>query len=196
MGTIALSGSFAVPDRAIAALLLIGSAPSPRRLHVADFLHHCGFATLVTDLGTDEDPALPGTIERLARPIAASLEWLANRPGTRALPIGCLADGAAVAPAMLAIRSHGARVGAFVALNGRIDLAGAALRGFEAPTLLIAGEHSEALQVARASIGRLAVGELLVVESVTDPLADLDALGTVSRQVRGWFRDYLASPES
>jgi putative phosphoribosyl transferase len=197
---IALSGSLALPDQPVGAVLFaVHSATDrrdPVRLQIADFLHYAGLATLVASMTTPSEDELEGQLERLAGRVAQGLAWMGRHPRLAGLPLGCFAEGPAVAPALVAT-SHTEGLMALVIRGGRPELAAAALPRVMAPTLLVVGEHEhDSLIAGRAVLTQLAgPGELAVIDRTSDPVGDPDARGTVCLLARRWFLQYL-SPAS
>ena len=197
MRKVALGGSLALPDHPVGAVLFavrgLSERRDPVRLQLADFLHHAGLATLVASVTDPEEPELDDEIERLAGRVAHGLTWMAGHPRLQGLPVGCLADGPAVAPALVA-GAHSERLAALVVRGGRPDHASAALSRVHAPTLLVVGEHEhEALEASRTAMPHLAgPSELAVIEGTQDAVSEPRALGTVCMLARRWFLQYLA----
>lgn len=119
---------------------------SSRNKRVAQALVDRGLATLLMDLLTVSEEAVDiesreyrFDIDLLARRVAHSIEWLRDDPNTAALPVGLFGSSTGAAAALVAAAARPDDVAAVVSRGGRPDLAGDALGGVHAPTLLIVG---------------------------------------------------------
>lgn len=117
---------------------------SSRNNYVAAAMASSGYASLLLDLLTpDEERERRNVfdIELLSRRLVAAIDWAANAPALRQLPIALFgaSTGAAAALAAAAAPEGLGRVKAIVSRGGRPDLAGPALGAVRAPTLLIVG---------------------------------------------------------
>lgn len=191
-----LAGSLAVPSAAIGVALVAVESRShlrdPLRLRLADYFHQERLATLVIAVNPD-DEAAPG-VESLTERVEAGLAWIASEPRLQDLPVGVLADGAAVVPAMVAMARDPERVHGFVGCGGEPDEAGDVLPRVAAPTLLVVGGFDTGgLESARRALERLpGHADLAVIDDTSDPLAGPEGLAAVARVAGRWLLDHLA----
>jgi putative phosphoribosyl transferase len=173
---------------------------SPRNLQVARFLNEKGLATVLADLLTpaeqrvDERTAhLRFDIGLLADRLTAVTDWLDEQERTRQLPIGHFGASTGAGAALVAAAKRPGKVRAVVSRGGRPDLAGDALRGVRAPTLLIVGGNDVPVvgmnQRALALLG--GEKELVIVPGATHLFEEPGALDQVARLARDWFTRHL-----
>ena len=140
VGGVALDGDLARPMHSGGIVLFAhgsgSSRHSPRNQRVADHLQQAHLGTLLMDLLTADEEQLDlrsrelrFDIGLLARRLVGAIDWLAARFG-RELGMGVFGASTGAAAALVA---------AVVSRGGRPDLAGPALEGVLAPTLLIVG---------------------------------------------------------
>jgi putative phosphoribosyl transferase len=122
------------------------SRHSPRNRRVADRLQRAGFGTLLLDLLTEDEEQLDlrsrefgFDIGLLARRLVGAIDWLATHFGGGQLQVGLFGASTGAAAALVAAAERPSPVAAVVCRGGRPDLAGPALKGAMAPTLLIVG---------------------------------------------------------
>lgn len=167
---------------------------------VAAALHAVGVATLRADAvphgtkaaGRGDRFYLQTMTERLK----ALLDWLVRDPRTRGLPLGCVAAGTAGAAAMrLAAERKGVR--AVAVLEGRPDLAVAALERVKAPTLLVvAGLDAPLLRLNRRAMRRLRAPVLLeVIPGALHGLREPGGRAMMLARVADWFGTHLGTRE-
>src|SRR6266545_4922520 len=122
-GAVALDGDLAVPPDAAGVVLFAhgsgSSRQSPRNRYVADALHDAQLATLLLDLLTPEEEAvdertaqLRFDIPLLAERLVRAADWLADRPETRRLPLGCFGASTGAAAALILAAERPDAVGA------------------------------------------------------------------------------------
>jgi putative phosphoribosyl transferase len=198
-----LDGDLTLPDRALGIVLFAhgsgSSRHSPRNRRVATTLNEAGIATLLLDLLTPaEEEAdrrtghLRFDIGLLARRLIATIDWLPSGPAA-SLPIGLFGASTGAAAALVAAAARPADVRAVVSRGGRPDLAGAALAGVRAPTLLIVGaaDH-QVLELNRRALALLrSVKRLVVAPGATHLFEEPGALEQVARLAAEWFSHYL-----
>lgn len=144
-----------------------GAEPEDTVRAVAGALHGAGLGTVAVDPAPDETAEAGHEhrfdIGRMAERLIAVMDRLARERGTRTLPVGCVATGSAGAAALrAAAERRGVR--AVVVLEGRPDLAGAALEKVKAPTLLVvAGRDTPLLRLNRAVLERMKCPAMLEV---------------------------------
>jgi dienelactone hydrolase len=153
------------------------------------------------DLLTPEEEAVDQRTRRLrfdipvlGRRVVATIDWLADDPAARELPVGCFGASTGAAAALIAAAARPERVWAVVSRGGRPDLAGDALRRVTAPTLLIVGGNDpEVLRLNRQALTAL-TGEarLEVVPGATHLFEEPGALERVAALARDWFVRHLA----
>ena len=175
------------------------SRHSPRNRRVAEDLQRAGLGTLLLDLLTaDEEEVdrrsreLRFDIGLLARRLVGAIDWLAARFGGE-LRVGLFGASTGAAAALVAAAERPSPVAAVVCRGGRPDLAGPALKGVMAPTLLIVGgADPQVLALNRQAAGRLtAEHRLEVVPGAGHLFEEPGALEEVARQAAAWFVTYL-----
>ncbi len=177
---------------------------SPRNISVAEALRRAGFATLLFDLLTEEEAAvdeqtaeLRFDIPLLTERLVAASRWVLDQPSLRALPLGYFGASTGAAAA-LAAAARIAQVVAVVARGGRPDLAGAALGGVRAATLLIVGgDDREVLALnRRAQTALRCEAQVAIVPGATHLFEEPGALQEVARLAGDWFVAHMqARPE-
>jgi dienelactone hydrolase len=173
---------------------------------VARALQQAGLGTLLIDLLTWDEEAVDARtaelrfdIGLLAERLVWATDWLGQDPHTRTLRIGYFGASTGAGAALVAVAARPDRVGAVVSRGGRPDLAGAALRGVRAPSLLIVGGddvpvirlNREALQEMRA-----AEAELVIVEGATHLFEEPGALEEVAGLAADWLTRYSSRTEA
>jgi pimeloyl-ACP methyl ester carboxylesterase len=175
---------------------------SPRNRFVAGVLGAGGLATLLMDLLTGPEEKIdrrtaelrfdiPFLAERLRAATEAARHW----DETRHLPIGYFGASTGAAAALVAASRIADEIGAIVSRGGRPDLAGDALPGVRAPTLLIVGgEDTIVIDYNREAIEQMhAPTQLEIIPGATHLFEEPGALEEVSRLARDWFLRYLAA---
>jgi pimeloyl-ACP methyl ester carboxylesterase len=204
LGDIELAGDLSIPTGARGLVVFAhGSGSgrfSPRNQAVAAFLVRSGLATLLMDLLTPEEEAedlqtarLRFDLRLLGERVTGTIDWLAASTEARALPIGCFGASTGAAAALIAAAERPPRVRAVVSRGGRPDLAGEALRGVIAPTLLIVGgRDTEVLELNRLAQAELrAQSRLVIVPGAGHLFEEPGALEEVARLARDWFLTHL-----
>jgi putative phosphoribosyl transferase len=169
---------------------------SPRNAAVAAYLRQSGrFGTLLFDLLTEGEDAVHATrfdIRLLAERLQAATDWLRSRPDVAGLPLGYFGASTGAAAALVAA-SRRDDVAAVVSRGGRPDLAGDALAGVTAPTLLIVGgDDTEVIELNRRAMAAMAgVVDLSIVPGATHLFEEPGTLEEVARLTRGWFERHL-----
>jgi putative phosphoribosyl transferase len=205
VGEIALAADWVVPANALGAILFAhgsgSSRHSPRNRRVARVLQDAGFATLLLDLLThdeeaidDETAELRFDVHFLAKRLEGATSWvLGSREGAW-LPLGYFGASTGAAAALIAAAERPDVVRAIVSRGGRPDLAGAALRRVQAPTLLLVGS----LDLPVIRLNREAYGELReerrieIVQGASHLFEEPGALDEVAHMARDWFLEHLA----
>jgi dienelactone hydrolase len=169
---------------------------------VAGELQSVGLATLLMDLlSADEERVDARTgelrfdIGLLARRVVAATDWLATQEATSHLEIGCFGASTGAAAALVAAAERADLVGAVVSRGGRPDLAGDALPGVRAPTLLIVGARDElVLELNEQARARMkAETELEVVLGASHLFEEPGKIETVAKLARDWFLRHLSA---
>jgi putative phosphoribosyl transferase len=206
-GTATLEGSLALPSGARGVVVFAhgsgSSRHSPRNRYVAEELRLGGLGTLLMDLLTpaeeaidDRTRALRFDIPLLADRLVGAIRWLANEPGTRALPLGLFGASTGAAAALVAAAREPDRVSGVVSRGGRPDLAASELPNVRAPTLLIVGSRDEPVielnEIAMAQM--TAPVELVIVRRATHLFEEPGTLEEVARLSRDWFVRHLRTP--
>jgi putative phosphoribosyl transferase len=207
-GDVRLAGDLAVPAGARGVVLFAhGSGSgrhSPRNRQVAATLGRAGLATLLLDLLTEQEEAvdrdraeLRFDIALLAGRLVAAIDWLAEDPRTRALPIGLFGASTGAAAALVAAAERPLQVAVVVSRGGRPDLAGPALGLVRAPTLLIVGGRDRVvLELNRSAAEQLSAEHRLeIVPDATHLFEEPGALERVAALAADWFLRWL-SPET
>jgi putative phosphoribosyl transferase len=203
-GSVTLDGDLQVPNHATGVVLFAhGSGSgrhSTRNQFVARELQAMSLATFLIDLltpgeeGVDQYTAhLRFDIPLLAERLIAATNWLADDPSTRPLPVGYFGASTGGGAALVAAASQPDGVGAVVSRGGRPDLAGDALPGVRAPTLLIVGgQDLTVLDLNRAAMARMrAETRLEIVPGATHLFEEPGALETVAHLAGNWFLRHL-----
>jgi pimeloyl-ACP methyl ester carboxylesterase len=199
-GKAVLEGDLSVPA-GIAGVVLFahGSGSSRRSVRnraVAAALRQAGLGTLLFDLLTAEEEALDARTMRLrfnitllAERLVCAVDWTSRRAESRGLPLGLFGASTGAAAALVAAAHRPTAVGAVVSRGGRPDLAGEALPGVQAPTLLIVGENDpEVLVLNRQAARELRCEhELAIVPGATHLFEEPGALDQVARLAGDWF---------
>ncbi|HYE06040.1 MAG TPA: dienelactone hydrolase family protein [Planctomycetota bacterium] len=206
VGDARLAGDLTSPDEARGVVLFAhGSGSgrfSPRNRFVAGALNRRGMATLLIDLLTaeeDEAEAAGGhrrfDIALLAGRLMAAVAWLRADPRCASLPIGLFGASTGAAAALVVAAREPEAIAAVVSRGGRPDLAGHALRGVRAPTLLIVGgDDREVLALNRWALDRLQCEcAIEIVPGAGHLFAEDGALDRVAELASEWFAARLAT---
>jgi putative phosphoribosyl transferase len=178
------------------------SRRSPRNRAVAAILRAGKFATLMLDLLTAREEVIDNEtreyrfdIPMLAQRLVGVIDWAAQEPELRPLPIGLFGASTGAGAALIAAAQRPARVSAVVSRGGRPDLAGAALAHVHAPTLLIVGGYdSPVIDLNRDVLPNLnCTKQLTIVPAATHLFEEPGALETVAQLARDWFSLYLVA---
>ena len=201
-GNVTLEGELELPSRAIGLVLFAhgsgSSRHSPRNQAVASVLRESGVGTLLFDLLTAEEENEDNVTTQLRFDIAMLADRLAEATqwATHHLPqyrIGYFGSSTGGAAALVAAAKWGDRIGAVVSRGGRPDLAGDALPGVLAPTLLIVGERDgEVIRLNESAFAELRCQKgLSIVPRATHLFEEPGALEEVARLAANWFQRYL-----
>jgi dienelactone hydrolase len=203
-GQVTLEGNLTLPDRARGVVLFAhgsgSSRHSPRNRFVAHKMVGAGLATLLLDLLTPEEEHvdirtrhLRFDIGLLARRLVGAVDWLRSHPALHGLAIGLFGASTGAAAALVAAAERPDAVKAVVSRGGRPDLAGAALSGVRAPTLLIVGgRDTPVIGLNQEALAQLRVEKRLeIVPGATHLFEEPGALEEVAQLAVRWFQQYL-----
>lgn len=208
-GSAILHADLAVPARPRGIVIFAhgsgSSRFSPRNRAVASELQRAGLATLLADLLTREEEArdeITGEfrfdIELLGRRVVDVGKWAETDADTRGLPVGYFGASTGAAAALLAAAARPEQTCAVVSRGGRPDLAGPAISGVRAPTLLIVGGlDTSVLALNRVALRYLPGGSALeVVPGATHLFEEPGRLARVTELARDWFLNHMARATS
>jgi pimeloyl-ACP methyl ester carboxylesterase len=168
-------------------------------------LNEANLATLLIDLLTPEEEMidlrtahLRFDIGLLAQRVIVATDWLRQYHDTRHLRVGYFGASTGAAAALVSAAERPQAVGAVVSRGGRPDLAGPALAGVQAPTLLIVGGNDYAvIELNQAAFAQLGCEKrLVIVPGATHLFEEPGALDEVARLAREWFEHHLAPAET
>ena len=125
--------------------------------------------------------------------MAAAADWAVGQPTLRHLNIGYFGASTGAAAALIAAAERPDISAAVVSRGGRPDLAGDALPGVRAPTLLIVGGDDEpVIELNEEAKRRMkAVVRLEIIRGATHLFEEYGALEQVQRLAADWFARYL-----
>ena len=199
VGPSPLQGLLVVPDSAKGLVIFAhGSGSgrhSPRNNHVAAGLQAAGFATLLLDLLTpaeELDRRNVFDIPLLASRLVTATAWVQQNADTSGLHVGYFGASTGAGAALLAAAMADG-IGAVVSRGGRPDLAGDALAGVHAPTLLIVGSlDRDVLRLNREALLQIpAPRRLTIVEGAGHLFEEPGTLDRVVDHAIDWFSAYL-----
>jgi len=195
-----LNADLVIPVDARGIVLFAHGSGSSRHSHrnqfVARILQESAFATVMMDLLTTEEGHVDNqtrelrfNIDMLADRLAATVEWTAQQPTMKHLPIGLFGASTGAAAALVAATGRPDLVRAVVSRGGRPDLAGEALKKVKTPTLLIVGGYDDAVLVLNEQARTQMTGEvaLKVVPRATHLFEESGALAQVADFAASWF---------
>jgi putative phosphoribosyl transferase len=205
-GHVQLEGAFESQGRGRGVVVFAhgsgSSRMSPRNRFVAIELRRAGFATLLTDLLTeDEDTeAAPRfDIDLLTRRLHAAVRWAQSEPDAAALPVALFGAGTGAAAALRVAAGLGPGIAAVVSRGGRPDLTGEeALGHVTAPTLLIVGARDpRAIELNEAAYEALP-GEksISIVPSAGEHFEEPGALERVAALASEWLLRHVPTESS
>ncbi len=209
VGDKTLNGLLAIPEDAKGVVLFGHSSGSnrytPRNQQLAEQLREAGLATLLVDLLTPEEAAEDVRTQRyrfdigtLARRVIGAIDWLAEQPNTKILPVAIYGAGTSAALGVVAARQRPNRVRALAARSGRMDLVKSALDEVEVPTLLIVGEEdSDILDINRKALQRLAGPAELMLVPATGPIFEApEVIEQMAEGIASWCHQHLPELEA
>jgi putative phosphoribosyl transferase len=205
---VVLNADLVVPVDARGIVLFAHGSGSSRHSHrnqfVARTLQESSFATLLMDLLTHEEGHIDNQtrelrfdIDLLANRLMAVVDWTANQPALKHLPIGLFGASTGAAAALVVAARRPDIVRSVVSRGGRPDLAREALPKVTAPTMLIVGSYDDAVLVLNEQAKMEMTGEvsLKVVPRATHLFEEPGALAQVADFAASWFWDTLKTPE-
>jgi putative phosphoribosyl transferase len=205
-GEVELEGDLSLPVPAHGIVLFAhgsgSSRLSPRNRMVARQLNAGRLATLMMDLLTPAEEEvdertrhLRFDVELLADRLGRAAAWLARERSTAGLPIGCFGASTGAAAALVCAARAPELIQAVVSRGGRPDLAGDALSGVVAPTLLIVGgEDRGVIGLNEIALEWLQCEKHLeIVPGATHLFEEAGALDHVARLARDWFVTKLSN---
>jgi putative phosphoribosyl transferase len=169
---------------------------SPRNQFVADRLARSGFATLLTDLLTQDEERVDRMtaefrfdVTLLARRLAAATDHARAAFADAPLPIGYFGASTGAAAALIAAAQRPEEIFAVVSRGGRPDLAAEALAAVKAPTLLIVGSSdTTVLALNRQAQQRMRCRcELALIPGASHLFEEPGALERVAEMAAQWF---------
>lgn len=170
---------------------------SPRNVAVAESLVDQGCGTLLFDLLTEDESGCRANvfdIDLLGTRMVRATQWLMQKEAARRLPIGYFGASTGAAAALVAAAELRDAVAVVVSRGGRPDLAGDALPGVTAPTLLIVGSLDRAvLDLNRSAQAKLICeSKLVIVDGATHLFEEPGKLSYVAQQAGTWFIEKFA----
>ncbi|WKU03887.1 dienelactone hydrolase family protein [Micromonospora sp. HUAS LYJ1] len=207
LGEVRLPADVDGPDDATGVVLFAhgsgSSRHSPRNVAVARVLQRRRLVTVLVDLLTAEEDADDARtaqwrfdIDLLADRLTGTLDWLAAQPTLGRLPVGLFGASTGAAAALVAAAARPQRVAAVVSRGGRPDLAGPALSGVRAPTLLLVGGLDDQVITVNEQAAEVlaAPHELRVVSGAGHLFEEPGTLDQVADAAADWFTRHLPVP--
>ena len=204
IGSKTLAGNLLVPQGATGLVLFAhgsgSSRFSSRNRRVAAFLREGALGTLLIDLLTPDEERIDERtahlrfdINMLADRLVGAMEWLAQNPDTKQLPIGLFGASTGGGAALVAAARRPERVAAVVSRGGRPDLAGDALPLVKAPSLLIVGgDDGPVIGMNRDAYDRMnGVRKLEIIPGASHLFEEPGTLERVAELAREWFQTHL-----
>jgi len=173
---------------------------SSRNKFVANVLQRAGLATLLLDLLTAEEEQidlqtrhLRFDIDLLAKRLVEAAKWLAGDSAVSHLPAGYFGASTGAAAALIAAAQLPDATRAVVSRGGRPDLAGSALPGVQAPTLLIVGgDDVPVIELNQQAFDELRCEKKLeIVPGATHLFEEPGTLEQVAGLASKWFERHL-----
>jgi pimeloyl-ACP methyl ester carboxylesterase len=206
IGQARLHGDLVIPSDARGTVIFAhgsGSSRFSRRNRmVASTLRRGGFATLLMDLLSEQEELIDARtaelrfdIGMLAKRVVAAIEWILDDPQTGELPIGLFGASTGAAAALVAAAEEPDEVHAVVSRGGRPDLAGDALPGVTAPTLLIVGgDDTQVITLNKEAMARMtAPVHLEIIPGATHLFEEPGKLDKVAALAQEFYSEHLRS---
>ena len=201
---IELEGELDLPPKPLGLVLFAhgsgSSRQSPRNQYVARVLRRAGIGTLLFDLLTPlEEEAeaytrhLRFNIPLLAHRLVCATRWALDRTTTSDLNTGYFGSSTGAAAALIAAAQMGDAINAVVSRGGRPDLAGEALEGVRAATLLIVGgEDKPVIALNEQADERLHCEKALrIVPGASHLFEEPGKLEIIAQMAAEWFVNHL-----
>ncbi len=164
--------------RGVVVLADEGDARTTPSLHtIAGALNAAHFATLTLDpLVLESERSVRQRITQLTSALITTLDWMVEYGGYEETPLTLLGRGLVAAAAIQCAAQRAEWIAGVVSINGRPDLAGAALLRCRAPVLLLVGEYDRITADAnREALERLRRGKLVTIPQAGHRLDDSGA---------------------
>lgn len=201
-GDMRLHGTLTLPPGANSLVLFAhgsgSSRHSPRNRYVAAELNRSGIGTLLMDLLSPQEDAVPAArfdIDLLAARLAQATSWVAAQLAVP-LPLGYFGASTGAAAAIRAANASQIRIRAVVSRGGRPDMAEPdALAKLLAPTLLIVGGlDTSVIKLNQAAFALLTCPkQLAIVPGATHLFEEPGTLEEVARLAAQWFARHLGN---
>ena len=198
-----LHGDLRLPDGPAGLVLFAhgsgSSRRSPRNRFVADVLVQAGMGTLLFDLLTPEEEAVDVytrehrfDIPLLTQRLSGATEWVLGQRDLRTLPLGYFGASTGAAAA-LAASCDWPEVLAVVSRGGRPDLAGPALPGVTAATLLVVGGDDDVvIDLNREALAQMRCeARLEIVRGATHLFEEPGTLEKAASLAAAWFAGHF-----
>lgn len=203
-GTALLDGDLTLPATAKGLVVFVhgsgSSRFSPRNRQVASAINDRGMATLLFDLLTPEEDRVDQVtreyrfdIERLSERMVATVDWIGQQPALHGLPLGLFGASTGAAAALITAAARPHQVQSVVSRGGRPDLAGSALAGVQAPTLLlVGGDDTQVIELNQQAAQRLSCRhKVSIIPGATHLFEEPHKLEEVAHQACDWFCETL-----
>lgn len=197
-----LNGELIVPAQALGVVLFAhgsgSSRLSPRNQFVAGTLQEHRIGTLLFDLLTEKEEEedrvtahLRFNITFLAERLLGATRWYHQKQPDMLL--GYFGSSTGAGAALVAAAQSTIVISAIVSRGGRPDLAGTALAGVKAPTLLVVGEGDPTvLQLNRQARAMMqSPNDLRLVRGATHLFEEPGALEQVAELAAEWFERHF-----
>jgi predicted alpha/beta-hydrolase family hydrolase len=207
VGAVTVEGYLVLPSAAKGIVLFAhgsgSSRHSPRNQYVAEVLQSAGIATLLFDLLTRKEEVIDQytgkirfDIPFLAKRLVGVTRWIMGVPGAKDLKLGYFGASTGAGAALVAAAELPETISVIVSRGGRPDLAGAALGGVRAPTLLVVGEKDEpVITMNQEALARLGCDEkkLVIIPGATHLFEEPGTLKEVAKIAADWFAQHFTS---
>lgn len=169
---------------------------STRNNKVAEIINNYGIATLLFDLLTTEEDAIPENhfdITLLSNRLIEVTNWLKNNKKTEGLSIGFFGASTGAASALNAASLLGNEIKAVVSRGGRPDLAMHQLPNVLSPVLLLVGElDPKVITMNEQAFEKLRCKkELKIISGASHLFEETGKLSEVAELAANWFNLYL-----
>jgi putative phosphoribosyl transferase len=199
--SVKLKGDLNVPENPRALVIFShgsgSSRLSTRNRYVAEILNKEKFATLLTDLLTEEEDQVYENrfnIELITKRLIGVTLHVRQMPQLQDLSIGYFGASTGAASALNAAAELETSVHAVVSRGGRPDLAARSLNKVKAPTLLIIGSlDTEVIKLNTQALNLMNCEKRIeIVEGAAHLFEEPGKLTDVARLAGGWFAKHLS----